>query len=141
MWVNLNNIVCRLLVYSKDDWINQEEEMFVKVKSFLKIELLFLILLVSYIKAVPSKNINIVAGMLYICTQKWTSTCYSTIRCYFWLKIPTFSAEYEAEFYREYVHYLSSKQISGALSKLLDTLSSTESKILLDDVPSAIDVS
>lgn len=114
--------------------------MFVKVKSFLKFELLFLTLLVAYIKAAPSKNINIVAGMSYLFITK----CYTVIRLYtlyFWPKMSVFSAEYEAEFYQEYVHYLSSKQISSQFSKLLDVLSSTESNILLDDVPSAVDVS
>lgn len=57
------------------------------------------------------------------------------------IAIRTISAEYETEFYQEYLQYFSSQQISSPFRKLLDILSSTESKILLDDVPSAIDVS
>ncbi|KAG4074682.1 hypothetical protein HA402_004553 [Bradysia odoriphaga] len=83
--------------------------MFLKFKIFLKIQLLLSAIIIVRIKAVPVKNVNIIA------------------------------AAYEAEFYQEYVQYFSSKQISSPFRKLLDILSPTEPKILLDDVPSAID--
>lgn len=56
-------------------------------------------------------------------------------------KVVDIPGEYETEFYQEYTQYSSSKQISSSFHKLLDVLNSTESKLLLDDVPSAIDVS